>query len=86
MNSKIKVATVAMNVVYDKKRNLEKYIKFIDTAATKGAKLIVFPEQSLQGYLYNLASGLNLEYIRYANDNAEFIPEGKSTQVLAKKA
>jgi len=82
----IKVATVAMNVVYDKKRNLEKYMKFIDEAVAKGAKLIVFPEQSLQGYLYNLASALNLEYIRYVHDNAEFIPEGESTQALVKNA
>jgi len=45
------LAAVSMNVVHDKAANLEKYLQFIEEAAFHGARLLVFPEVSLQGYL-----------------------------------
>lgn len=83
--SEVTIATTCMNVVFDKKKNLEKYFRFIDEAAAKGADLIVFPEQSLQGYLFNMVS-FKLETMEYQHANAELVPEGESTQLLIEKA
>lgn len=47
----IKMATTAINCVFDKKKNLEKYFKYIEEASANGSNLVVFAEQSLQGYL-----------------------------------
>lgn len=81
----IVIATVSMHVVYDKKKNLEMYFKYIDEAANKGAKLIVFPETSLQGYLDNLGV-FKKSTVIYQHENAEVVPEGASTQALIRKA
>lgn len=81
----ITIATVCMHVEYDKKKNLEKYFEYIDEAAEKGAKLIVFPETSLQGYLDNL-SEYHLDNVKYQHENAEPVPNGESTLALIKKA
>src|ERR1700719_1477528 len=83
---KVILATVAMNVSFDKKKNVEKYLLFIEEAAKKGAKLIVFPEQSLQGYLKNLTGPLTIETIRYQHANAEIVPEGDTTQIMIQAA
>jgi len=83
--STVTLATVCMNVVFDKKKNLEKYFRFIDEAAAKNANLIAFPEQSLQGYLHNLGQ-FKLETMEYQHANAEVVPEGESTQALIAKA
>lgn len=83
--SEVTIATVCMHVEYDKQKNLSKYFAYIDEAADKGAKLIVFPETSLQGYLDNL-SEYNLDIVKYQHENAESVPEGESTQALIKKA
>ena len=79
--SEVTIATVCMHVEYDKQKNLSKYFAYIDEAADKGAKLIVFPETSLQGYLDNL-SEYNLDIVKYQHENAESVPEGESTQAL----
>jgi len=60
-------------------------MEYIDAAAKKGAKLIVFPEQSLQGYLHNLAVFKN-ETMEYQHKNAEPVPGGESVQQIIKKA
>jgi len=83
--SEITIATTAMNVAFDKRANLAKYMKFIDDAANKDANLIVFPEQSLQGYLHNLAVW-KPKTLEYQHKNAEVVPDGESTQVLIEKA
>jgi predicted amidohydrolase len=49
----VSLATVNMAVTYDKAANAEKYEHCIESAAERGAQLIVFPEQSLQGYLWD---------------------------------
>ena len=45
---KITLATTSFTPVYSKEANLQQYFKYIDKAAEKNARLIVFPEQSLQ--------------------------------------
>jgi predicted amidohydrolase len=40
------IAASCMNVVYDKKANLETYRRFIDEAAENSVRLLVFPECS----------------------------------------
>jgi len=81
----ITVAAVSMNVVHDKEKNLAKYLEYIDEAKTKGVGLIVFPEQSLQGYLYSLNHNFTAEELDYHYRNAEPIP-GESTNKLMEKA
>lgn len=81
----VKVATCCMNCVYDKSANLKKYMDFIDEAASNGADLIVFPEQSLQAYLKSLSAMPFSDY-EYQHDNAEVVPDGESTQALIAKA
>ena len=85
MNGKVIVATACMRVEFDKRKNLAKYMNFIDEATGKGAKLIVLPEQSLQGYFYS-GVAMDMESVRYQHNNAEVVPEGESTQVLIRKA
>ncbi|MDR1520758.1 MAG: carbon-nitrogen hydrolase family protein [Planctomycetota bacterium] len=79
------VATVAMEVAYDKKTNLQKYLSFVKEAAGKGVKLIAFPEQSLQGYLTNLFA-YDLESVKYQHENAETVPGGAYVQEIVKAA
>lgn len=81
----VKVATCCIHCVYDKSVNLKKYMDFIDEAASNGANLIVFPEQSLQAYLQDLGA-MPLSDYTYQHDNAEVVPDGESTQALIAKA
>lgn len=87
----VKFSTVCMNCEMDKEANLNKYLKYIDEAALNGANLIVFPEQSLQGYLTSVVSmdmsgdaGKN-EFL-YQYKNSEVVPNGSSVQAIIKKA
>lgn len=87
---KVKMATVCMNVALDKKKNLEKYLEYIDEASKNGADLIVFPEQSLQGYLtdltaMNMSAGSENEF-EYQYVNAELVPEGESVKAVIDSA
>ena len=87
---KVKFATVCMHVTYDKQENLAKYLDFIDEAADNGADLIVFPEQSLQGYLTNVVamdvSLTDRNEFDYQYENAEIVPDGPSTLRITEKA
>lgn len=85
LSRSVTLATVSMNVTFDKEKNLQKYFKFIDEAAAKQAKLLVFPEQSLQGYLENLMV-LKQSSVRYQHANAEQVPDGESVQKIINKA
>jgi predicted amidohydrolase len=84
--SNVKLATVSMNVVYDKKKNLEKLFGFIDQAAAQDVNLIIFPETSLQGYLHNMIGIESMEDFRYQHINAETVPEGESVRAVVAKA
>ena len=83
--AKITLAAVSMNAELDKDHNLKKYLRFIDEASGLGASLIVFPEMSLQGYLYSANHEFTAEELRYHHENAEAAP-GESTEILASKA
>lgn len=86
--TKVTLSVVCMNVLQDKSANLEKYVHYIEEAASLGARLIVFPEVSLQGYLKKRGTPSEPEVIemtRYYRQTAETVP-GPSTEILAKYA
>lgn len=85
----IKLATTAMNSVFDKYENMKKMLRMIDEAANNEAKLIVFPEACLMGYLRCLTRVSYTEphdEYAYHHANAEIIPEGSCVQSIIKKA
>jgi len=82
------LAAVCMNVVHDKKANLEKYFHFIHEASECKARLLVFPEVSLQGYLKKRGAPGEPEVIemtRYLRKTAETIP-GPTTEKIQELA
>ncbi len=79
----VTLAVAAMNAVHDTAKNLARYASFVDEAAAKGARLLVLPEQSLQGYLYHLNHPLSPEEANYHYDNAEPLPGPSSERVAA---
>ena len=86
--SEVTLAAACMNVAQDKAANLEKYLRFIDEAAALGARLIVFPEVSLQGYLKKRGAPGEPEVIeltRYYRQTAETVP-GPTTELIGKHA
>jgi predicted amidohydrolase len=86
--NEVTLAAVSMNVAHNKEANLEKYIRYIEEAASRGVRLIVFPEVSLQGYLKKRGAPSEPEVIeltRYYRQTAETVP-GPSTELLGKYA
>ena len=81
----IKMATTAINCVFDKKKNLEKYFKYIDEASANGSNLVVFAEQSLQGYLTSLVKMESSDFM-YQYKNAEIAGEGECFKAIMQKA
>lgn len=83
----VTIATVNMHSVYDKEANRTKYLEFIEMAAARGVGLLVFPELSLQGYLYQLTPDWTLpaEELEYQYANAEPVP-GETTKILTEYA
>lgn len=81
MTSEFLAAAVAMHVIHDKSANLQTYHAHITRAAAAGARLIVFPETSLQGYLFGLDRGFDREESSYHRENAELVP-GPSTTLI----
>ncbi|HUS81753.1 MAG TPA: carbon-nitrogen hydrolase family protein [Dehalococcoidia bacterium] len=81
----VTLAVAAMNAAHDTAKNLAKYASFIDEAAAQRARLLVLPEESLQGYLYHLNHELLPDEANYLYETAEPIP-GPSTQHVAKLA
>ncbi len=83
----VSIATVNMHAVYDKAANRAKYLELVETAAGRGADLVVFPELSLQGYLYQLTPDWTLpaEELEYQYANAEPVP-GETTRRLTDAA
>jgi predicted amidohydrolase len=76
------IAAATMQVVHDKKRNLERYRDFIREAAMIGTDLLVLPEQSLQGYIWGLAHEITSEEREYHFAESETVP-GPTTGRLA---
>jgi len=86
--SPVTLAAVCMNVAHDKAANLAKYIDYIEQAAAAGARLIVFPEVSLQGYLKRRGAPGEpevMELTRYYRRTAETVP-GPATDLIGKYA
>jgi predicted amidohydrolase len=81
MTSKFTAAAVAMHVIHDKAANLEHYHEYIRQAASSGARLVVFPEGSLQGFLFEFNRGFDADESRYHWENAEPVP-GPSTSTI----
>lgn len=73
--SRMTVATTCMQVMHDKHKNLERMLAWVDQAADQGARLVVFPEQVLQGYLFHMRNLYNEQY-DYQYANAETVPDG----------
>lgn len=75
-------AAAAMQVTHNKATNLERYHDFIRQAAAANAALLVLPEASLQGFLFEFNRGFDEEESLYHWQNAETIP-GESTRQIA---
>lgn len=75
-------AAAAMRAVHDKSLNLEHFREFIETAASNEARLLILPEASLQGFLFQLDGCYDPDEVTYHWENAESIP-GPSTEVVA---
>lgn len=78
-------AAAAMQVVHDKRRNLERYEQLIQEAHAEGVRLLVLPEASLQGFLFHLDHRFDPEESQYHWDNAEPVP-GPSSELVAQWA
>jgi predicted amidohydrolase len=79
------LATVAFSGSYDVELNAKNHMSLIEEAAAAGAKLVVFPEISLQGYPPDLAQ-FYPERIKAAYDNAEAVPDGPHVVAIAERA
>lgn len=78
----ISIATTSFHADHNKAKNLAKMINWIKMAGGKGASLLIFPEQSLQGYISFAPTGpMPLDEFNYHYDQAETIP-GPSTDTL----
>jgi predicted amidohydrolase len=74
-------AVAAMHAVHDKAANLERYERFIRDAAGAGARLLVLPEASLQGFLFHDDRCFHEDEVAYHWQAAESVP-GPSTQLI----
>lgn len=79
----VTLAVAAMNAVHDTERNLAKYAALVHEAATRRARLLVLPEQSLQGYLFHLNHELSADEANYLYDTAEPVPGPSTQRVIA---
>lgn len=82
MADKFTAAAAAMQVVHDKSLNLEKYRWFVEQAASEGARLLVLPEASLQGFLFHIDHRFDPRESEYHWEHAETVP-GPSTEIVA---
>lgn len=85
MSDTFVAAVAAMQVFHDTSRNLETYRRFVEEAAAHGARLLVLPEASLQGFLFHLDHRYDPQESRYHWENAEPVP-GPSTDQIAQWA
>jgi predicted amidohydrolase len=85
MGERFAVAAAAMQVMHNKSQNLKKYRQFVDQAAAEGVRLLVFPEVSLQGFLFHLDHHFDPQESLYHWENAEHVP-GPSTEIIAEWA
>jgi predicted amidohydrolase len=73
----VTLGAVCMHCTHNVKSNLNKYVEFIDEAAARGVRFLVFPEMSLPGYKWRLneqGSVERSEQFRYFRSVAEPVP------------
>ncbi len=80
-----RIATVAMKVTHDKKKNMATYISYIKQAASENVELLLFPELSLQGFPPSMAT-YSPEAAMYSYENAEVVPDGPSVKKMVELA
>jgi len=90
VEERVTISAANMLAEHDKPANMQKIIGFMEEAAEKEARLLVFPECSLQGFLWSWdreshAYREDDEEKRYFYEVAEPIP-GPFTQTVAKYA
>jgi predicted amidohydrolase len=83
--AEITLATANVQLTHSKEANVKKFFDMIDTAADRGARLIVFPECALQGYLFGIGHSFGKDEWEYHYANAETVP-GPSTERFIEKA
>ncbi|EJL93769.1 carbon-nitrogen hydrolase family protein [Pantoea sp. BIGb0393] len=81
----ITIASVTLTAFYDKARNLNNLLAWMEHAAQEGADLVVFPEQILQGYLPDTLNW-NGDAVAWQMAQAEVVPQGESVQALQRLA
>lgn len=81
-----KIATFAMKGTHDKQANLRNLLACLDQAADAGARLVVFPEISLQGYRDGISVDNQSELLKSVYAGAEDVPGGPSVVSLASRA
>lgn len=81
----VKIATVCMHCPFDKEKNMATYFSYIEKAANEGANLIVFPEQSYQGYLETITQ-MPYANADYQYEHAEIIPGGTCVNAMIEQA
>jgi Predicted amidohydrolase len=79
------IASITLPAFYDKARNLNNLLSWMEQAAQEGADLVVFPEQVLQGYLPDTLNW-NGEAVAWQMAQAEVVTEGESVQAMQKLA
>jgi predicted amidohydrolase len=82
--SETKLAAANIAIEHDKRKNLTRFLEWIDEAASKGVNLLVFPEVGLQGYAdFGLQSGQPeyAEQRKYYLHESEPIP-GPATEAI----
>ncbi|MRT42808.1 carbon-nitrogen hydrolase family protein [Enterobacteriaceae bacterium RIT702] len=83
--SAITIASVTLAAFYDKARNLNNLLAWMEHAAQEGADLVVFPEQILQGYLPDTLNW-NGEAVAWQMAQAEVVPQGESVLALQRQS
>lgn len=80
------LASVALDSRQDVPDNRERMKAYVEQAAAKGAKLIVFPELCLGGLPKNPMFIFNPDDAAYQHEVAELVPEGPSTRFFEELA
>ncbi|MFB7224601.1 carbon-nitrogen hydrolase family protein [Streptomyces sp. NPDC056227] len=79
------IATAALKGSNDVELNTKNHLKLIDEAADAGAKLLVFPEVSLQGYPPDFST-FNPSRLRRTFESAERVDDGPHVKVIERRA
>lgn len=79
----VNIAVVQFRPQRDKTKNLKRMENYLEDAGGKGAHLVLFPELATTYYPWSSPTG---EASKYYRENAELIPQGKTTQMMTELA